>query len=675
MRLARLFSPKSIVVIGGGAWGQNVAEHNRKLGFQGDIWIVHPQGKAVGGEASFRTIAELPHAPDAAYVCVNRHASIEALRELKKIGCGGAVCLAAGFSEAAQEDESSASLQEALIEAAGDMPFLGPNCYGFINLCDNFALWPDQHGCNPREEGVAILAQSSNIAMNLTFIHNGLPISHMFAIGNQAQTSMAEVGLELLKDPRVKAIGLHIEGIKDLTAFEELAQRAYEAEKPIVVLKVGKSEVAQKATMSHTASLAGNHQAAEAFLKRCGFLSVKSLPEFVETLKLCATVKSLASTKISSISCSGGEASLMGDLALDTCLSFPALTQECKTELRAALSDLVALANPLDYNTYIWRNQEKLTQVFTAMGKADHAINLIILDYPRSDRCNDEDWCTVEKACIAAKLATGANFGIVATLPDNMPEERAEFLMANGIVPFAGLAEALSAVEKLALRSTPHSQPVCLAASPVNCKRYEEREAKEMLLAAGLPAPRSILAISEQDLLDAFAKLSAPLVLKGQGFAHKTENNAVVLNINSQEQLIAAARAMKAQGYLIEEMVQDIALELLVGVNFDPCFGAMLTLGAGGVYTEILKDTASLLLPADRDEIAACMKKLRIAPRLSGYRGQAALAQEQVLDIIMALQDFILSNKGKISEIEINPLVVGRDFAMIVDALIIGDLQ
>ena len=149
-------------------------------------------------------------------------------------------------------------MQKSLIEAAADMPILGPNCYGFINYLDRSALWPDQHGGKVVERGVAILTQSSNLAINLTMQTRGLPISYIMSVGNQACLGFSEIGQYLLSDPRVTALGLHVEGIGDLRAFEELAAEARKLDKPIVVLKVGKSVQARRAAQSHTASLAGN---------------------------------------------------------------------------------------------------------------------------------------------------------------------------------------------------------------------------------------------------------------------------------------------------------------------------------------------------------------------------------------------------------------------------------
>ena len=189
------------------------------------------------------------------------------------MGAGGAVCFASGFAEV----EDGADLNTALLLAAGEMPILGPNCYGMINNCDGALLWPDQHGCLPVARGVAILTQSSNIAINLTMQSRALPISYVITCGNQAQTTQAEIALGLLEDQRVTAIGLHIEGFGDIAAWQTLARVAKAKNIALIALKVGKSTQAQSATISHTASLAGSDAGAAALLDRLGIARVDDL--------------------------------------------------------------------------------------------------------------------------------------------------------------------------------------------------------------------------------------------------------------------------------------------------------------------------------------------------------------------------------------------------------------
>jgi len=191
--LGSLLHPKSIAVIGGGSWCENVIEQCRKMDFQGAIWAVHPKRTEINGITCFKTVEDLPYGPDASFIGVNRFTTIEVIKSLNSIKAKGAVCFASGFSESVSEDATSADLERQLVLAAGEMAILGPNCYGFINYLDGSLLWPDQHGGERVKTGVAIITQSSNIAINLTMQKRGLPIAFISSVGNQAQVSLAEM--------------------------------------------------------------------------------------------------------------------------------------------------------------------------------------------------------------------------------------------------------------------------------------------------------------------------------------------------------------------------------------------------------------------------------------------------------------------------------------------------
>ena len=668
--ISRLLRPRSIAVIGGGNWCANVVEQCQKIGFSGDIWPVHPKRDTVAGVAAFAKIEDLPEAPDAAFIGINRDLTIEAVQALAEKGTGGVVCFASGFLEAQAETFDGASKQEELLRVAGDMTVLGPNCYGFLNYLDGAALWPDQHGGVRTESGVAIVTQSSNIAINLTMQNRGLPVAYVVTAGNQAQTGLSDISCALLEDPRVTALGLHIEGVDDLRAFERMAQTARRVGKPIVALKIGKSDQAQAATISHTASLAGSDAGARALLDRLGIGQAESLPTLLETLKLLHIAGPLLSNRVASMSCSGGEASLIADSAHGSALVFPALDTEQQTGLRAALGPKVALANPLDYHTYIWGDEDALTQTFTAMMQGDLAMGCVVLDFPRSDRCDVSSWEPVIVAAARAKKATGRPMAILASLQEAMPEEVSLRLVELGIVPFSGIDDAVAAMDiaaKLA-QDAGEAPPLLLPPAPGSERTLTEAEAKLALSAHGVRIPGSARADSAQAAADAATQIGFPIVLKGEGIAHKTEAGAVALNLDSAKAVMTTATAMPTESFLVEEMITDTVAELLVGVVADPLHGYVLTLAAGGVLTELLGDNVSLLLPTTPEEIRASLDGLRVARSLKGYRGKPGADIEAVVDTVLALQAYVAASAPQ--EVEINPLMCGTDKAVAADALI-----
>ncbi len=664
--LSRLLRPRTIAVIGGGAWCAQIIRQSRRMNFGGRIDVVHPRGELIEGVQAVTDLGALEAPPDAVFIGVNRVATVDVVRALAEMGAGGAVCFASGFSEAAAEDGSGADLQAALVEAAGEMPVLGPNCYGFINVLDGALLWPDQHGCVAVERGVAILTQSSNIAINLSMQQRGLPIAYVIACGNMAQTSQAQIAHELLDDPRVTAIGLHIEGFGDLTAWHDLAVKARSKGVPLVALKVGRSDQAQQAAVSHTASLAGSDAGASALLARLGIGRVADLPTFLETLKLLHMVGPLDAATLSSISCSGGEASLAADTAEGSGIAFPPLTEVQRGALGRALGPMVALGNPLDYHTYVWRDVEKMTAAWLPMA-ADHiGLTMIIVDYPHTDA---SDWICATKAALAVRAQSGRPVAVVATLPELMPADVAETLMAGGVVPMCGLSEAVAAAAIAAQIGATDEAMVLLPGADRDAELVDEGAAKAALETFGVAVPKGAQVVEIDALEQAAANLNGPLVLKVTGLAHKSEAGGVRLGL-SPSAVGAAAREMPQGGYLLEEMVQDAVAELLVGVLRDPAHGFVLTLGAGGVLTELWQDTASLLVPARAEAVEDALRSLRIWPMIEGYRGKPAADLNAIVAAVMAVQDYVIANADRVSEVEINPLMCTPDAAVAVDALL-----
>ncbi|HTO30604.1 MAG TPA: acetate--CoA ligase family protein [Pararhizobium sp.] len=659
-----LIRPKSIAVFGGKE-ARRVIEQCGKMGYSGAIWPVHPKLDEVLGHKCYRSVADLPAAPDASFVGVNRQLTIDIIRELSARGAGGAICYASGFREAVSELADGSDLQDALVAAAGDMPIVGPNCYGFINALDGALLWPDQHGMLRVDRGVAVLTQSSNIACNISMQMRGLPLAYIMTAGNQAQTGLSELAIAALEDPRVTAVGLHIEGFDSIEALQRLATRARELKKPVVTLKVGKSEAAQLATVSHTASLSGNDAVSGAVLERLGIGRVETLPELLETLKLLHLHPPLKSFDVSSMSCSGGEASLMADAGVKRKTVFRALKESQRQPLRETLGDMVTIANPLDYHTFVWGNLEKQTIAFTEMMKGDYALNLIVLDFPRQDRCDAADWNTTCDAVIAAAKATGAVAGIVASLGENMPEETALSLMASGVVAFSGIDEALAAAEIsagiAAVWARPAPQPL-LSARPDSgdIVTISESEAKAELAKFGLVVPMGKAALTAKEAADAAEGLGFPVVLKGLGVAHKTEAGAVKLNLPDRQAVLDAADAMKSVvcGFLVEKMIAKPVAEIIVGALRDPVAGLVLTIGAGGILVELLEDSAILTLPTTPESISAAIDGLKIRKLLDGYRGGPKGDVAALGAAVAAVASYVAANASKLEELDINPIMV-----------------
>jgi acyl-CoA synthetase (NDP forming) len=658
-RLDRLLRPRHIAVLGAG-WALNVIEQCRKMGFQGPVWPVHPTKAEIGGLKAYASLADLPEAPDATFVGVNRFATIEVAAELAAMGSGGAICFASGWEEAGE-----AGLQDRLVAAAGDMPILGPNCYGVINYLDGALLWPDQHGGVRVKKGVALVSQSSNIVINLGMQQRGLPVAYVACLGNAAVVGLAELTGALLDDPRVTAAGLYIEGIDDAPAFAALAETARAMGKGVVAIKSGKTELSRTAAASHTASLAGGGAASSAFLRHIGVAEVNTPSELIETLKIFHVHGPQIGPRICSLSCSGGEAGLVADLAAPYGIEFPPVPQATHDRLFEVLGEIPTISNPLDYHTFIWGNGPKTTEVFSAMLDAYDA-GLYIIDTPRADRCDPSSYQPALDAIVAAQRATGKVAFPVASMVENFGEARVSALMDQGICTLLGLETAIAAIKAAQTGPGAVGWRPAAAFRPRETRLLSEAEGKALLAEAGVSVPKSVTGATIAEVSARMQSLRLPCALKGLGFAHKTEAGAVRLGLNS---LDGQAEMPGATGYLVEEMVTGAVAEVLLGLQRDPVYGITLTLGMGGVIAEVLADTVTLVLPVTEAQVLDAAKGLRLWPLLDGYRGRPKADMRAVAEIAVRLGALMLADES-LEEIEINPVLVRQSGAVAVDALI-----
>jgi acyl-CoA synthetase (NDP forming) len=672
--LTRLLAPRSIALIGG-AEAREALRQCERIGFAGPIWMVHPSRKEIAGRPCYASVADLPAAPDAAFVAIPRAAAVEAIAELAARGAGGAVCYASGFAEA---DAEGARLERELVARSGAMALTGPNCFGVLNYLDGAALWPDQHGGTRVARGVAVVTQSGNIGLNLTMQNRSLPLAYLISVGNKAKGDFGAYVDALLDDERVTAIGLHIEGLSDIAGFARAAARARERRVPIVVVKTGRSAAGAALTMSHTSSLAGPDALYDALFARLGVARAADLTTFLETLKLLHVGGPLPGRRISSMSCSGGEASLVADLAEDAGLETPALPSPARAALEAALGPRVPVANPLDYHTYIWADLAAQTACFSAMLAAGYDINLLVLDFPRADRCDGATWDITLDAFAAAITATGARGAVVATLPECLPEAVAKRLVDAGVGAFAGLSEAFNAIRLATAIGEAWARPAAAAQDDVPApsgfaSNLDEDAAKSALAAFGLARPAGGPA-SAAEAPGVAEALGFPVVVKAldAALAHKTEAGAVRLNLRSRSDVQATVAAMThlSSRFLIERMVEGAVAELIVGVTRGEPFGLALTIGAGGVLVELLDDSATLLLPATRADIDRALRSLRCFPLMDGYRGRPSGDVEAAVDAILAVARYAEANARSLVELDVNPLLVLPAGAVAVDALI-----
>ena len=675
----RLIAPRSIALIGAGVWTDAVAAGNLAIGYSGELWRVHPTRPSTAEVTYYRSIADLPGTPDAAFLAVPNREVPGIAGALAARGAGGFVCFTAGFSETGTE--SGHRLTRDLAANAGAVPYFGPNCYGYVNFFDRVAMMPDQIVGASIERGIALICQSGTIALTLMFNQRSLPIGCLFTVGNQTRLAVEDLIEILCDDPRVTAFGLYLEGIKDAERFARAAARARAAGKPIAVIKSGRTAAAARTAHSHTGALAGADEIFEAFCAQAGMARCDTLATLVETLKLFHTGGPLPGHKILVMGASGGDMAMTADVSRDLDLDFAPLPAARAACLREVLTDRVTIANPFDIHTYVWFDPPALRRVFTEVLHGGYDAVGFMLDSPPEGQADPAAYDAAIDVFIEAAHGTPTRAAVIASLPETISPRIRQRCLAGGVIPLQGQREALEALSLAgAVGAAWRNSGVQLrlpapAAGTAAVHALDEHAGKAALAAFGVPIPRGRV-VPAGEAAEAALALGFPVVIKAWGahLEHKSDVGGVALNIRTEADARAAAARLAAlsETLLVEEMCSDGVAEVLIGVIVDPQFGQVLVLGAGGVFTEILSDSVSLLPPWTRASIESALSRLSIGKLLGGYRGKPAGDLPALIDAILGVARFASENVGTLVEIDVNPVIVrplGRG-AVAVDTLI-----
>jgi acetate---CoA ligase (ADP-forming) len=678
--IRRLIAPRSIALIGAGAWTDAVAAGNRAIGYSGTIWRVHPSRASTAATPCYRCIEELPGVPDATFIAVPNHEVPGVASALASRAAGGFVCFSAGFAETGTD--AGRSLTDQLIKSAGALPFFGPNCYGYVNFFDRVAMMPDQIVGRSLERGVALICQSGTIALTLMFNDRSLPIGYLFTVGNQTRLAVEDLIEILCEDPRVTAFGLYLEGIQDPARFARAADSARTAGKPIAVIKSGRTEAAARTARSHTGALAGTDQVFEAFCRQAGIARCDTLGTLCETLKLFHVGGPTGGNKVLVMGASGGDMAMTADVSRNLALEFAPIPATPAAALGALLTERVTIANPFDIHTYLWFDPPALKRVFSEVLNAGYDAVGFMLDCPPA-QADTASFDAVIDVFIEAARDSPTRAALIASLPETLNSSVRRRCFAGGVTPLQGQREALealalagcvgaawraSAIVKLQL-------PPAAQGEALQVETLGEHQGKIELSAFGLSIPRGRI-VPANATAQAAVELGFPVAVKAAAASleHKTDVGGVVLNIRSTAEAEAAAErlAKLSPMLLVEEMFADGVAEILVGIVNDPQFGQVLVLGAGGVFTEIMADSVSLLPPWTRNSIEAGLRRLTIAKLFRGYRGKPAADVDALAEAVLCVARYAAANVSRLVELDVNPIIVrpkGRG-AVAVDAMI-----
>jgi len=671
--LKRLLKPRHIAFVGGKAV-EDCINATRKSGFAGEIWVVHPKYEELAGIPCAPSLADLPEPPDAALIAVSRERTIEVVAELSEMGVGGAVSIVGEFSEAGEE---GAVLQARLAEAAGDLALVGPNCLGVMNMFDGMAVWGGDNVFLPvTGDGVALISQSGYVAYSVTNVEQALPLGYAISMGNQAVLNVADYIDAMLDDPRVRAIGLYLEGIVDIAAFSAAAMRAVKQGVPLVALKAGGTQESAELAQSHSGTLAVDNKIWSALFRRFAIVEAGSPKALIETLKLLGSPKPPKGNRIVAAANSGGYAAMIGEKGRDVGLEFPAPTEAQRIALIKTVPQLVSLMNPLDWNLP-WAAMSTPNTSDNGMGiLMDDRCDLLVyfVDWPREPKVADVWWPTLE-GLIQLNNRMECPVVIASVLPDGLPADLRRRLVNAGIVTLQGLDDTLSAFSAAACYPKLRAQilddvdsrllPVP-AAQAAAVTTLNEAMGKALLADHGVTVPACVTGTAEEVTIAA-DRLGYPLAVKllNADLAHKNIAGAVHLDIKDASGLRHAITTIQASvtrynphldttNFLIEGMVTAPRAEFIVGVSHKPGVGHALVIGRGGTDVEELKDFTTLLLPTSTAQIEEALHRLYITRRLQLQETDIAVLTQTIHNIAL----FADHLRNKLVELDVNPILL-----------------
>ena len=692
--LSRLLSPRSVAIVGAsptpGSLGNSVMANLDRHGFAGEIHLINPKRSEIGGRPCLQSIDDLPMGVDAAVLAIPGPAVVETLRALASRRAGAAIIFAAGFAEGGEEG-LAAQREVARIAAESGMIVEGPNCLGMVNFTAGIPLTfvetpPYSAGS---ERTIGIVSQSGAMAVVLATMLMGkqLGISLSVSTGNEAASGVEDYVDYLIDDPDTHVIGMIVEQFRKPRRFLELARRAREAGKPIVLLHPGRSSAARESAATHTGAMAGDWQLMRCKVERAGVVLVESLEELGDVLDIAARAKPVGGGGTAVLTESGAFKALTLDLAEAIGLDLPSVPPATADALRSAVPDFIPISNPMDLTAQALVDPDLYRRTLAPL-LADEAFAAIVLGIIQTD----ETTCARKFPPITdalSKLAPDKPV-LFAGLDEGaiVPEDHVRGLRQLGIPYFPAPDRAFRALKRLSERAArdfdaAEGAPYRLE-SIAQTGIIPEYRAKALLAPAGIPFPSGRMATSLEEAQAAASEIGFPVVLKAQAAAlpHKSDAGGVVLGLGNADELrrgwdrLQAAIAANApdivlEGVLVERMGAR-GTELIVGARNDPDWGPAILVGFGGVQAELTTDVR--LLPHDltRGAILRELRLLKSGALFDGFRGSPPLDVEAAAEIVGALGR-VLTGTPEVREIDLNPVVVyprGQG-AIALDALIL----
>lgn len=700
--LASLFEPRSVVLVGAtdaSQWSVYTYANLRQHSPDVEVHLVHPRHEVVHGQRTLPSVAALESPVDLAYVMVPTGAALGVLGEVADAGISNVVMLTAGFAEAGPDGVALEAELVSLARRRG-MTLLGPNGNGFVNV----AAGVTPYGLPlipPLDPGpVGIVLQSGGLASNVLAAAQagGIGLSLLVSTGNEAVVSATDIIDHLVEDERTGVIAAFVESVRQPEQFAEVARRALVAGKPIVALKVGRSEAGARTALAHTGALAGDDRVVDAALRQLGVVRVDSLEEMLVTAGYLGHHPGVRGRRLAAVTPSGGACDLLADRASTEGLELPDLPAETEAELAELLPAFSNPRNPLDVTGYVVVDPSIAAGALEAVGASAAGRFDMVVYAATVPRAEPPDPAPIE-ARFDGIAAASARFGVPVVLMSSIHSDlspyAARLLRDRGLHVLGGIELGTRAIghgaryherrDRWLSRERPADAPL-VDPPPGSRGVWPEHLVRELLSAHGVPVAPAVLATNPAEAQQAAAAFAGshpgPVVLKiaSAQIAHKSELGGVRLGVDAKsaasvwDELVAAVTAARPDALIDGVLVtpqRSGGVELLVGVVTDPAWGKVLSIGLGGVWVEVLGDVSLRVLPVGAGDVADMLSELRGAPLLAGARGAVPADMGRVTEAILALARLAEGLGDALDSLEVNPLLVDGDTVEALDALAI----
>lgn len=691
MTLQYLFYPRNVALVGSVAEGKVGFELLRQMlrGSYANAFVVNPKAQGALGVPGYASVGAIPAAVDLAVISSPAATVAGVLEECGTAGVKAAVVISSGFSEMGNR---AGEAEIVAVAACHGIRLVGPNCAGIINTAHR--LCPTMETLPPPGR-VSLISQSGALAGIVLgwAARDGLGIAKFVSYGNRADVNEIDLLDYLAEDDETRVVGVYIETVSDGRGFMAAAAKCA-TRKPVIVIKAGRGTSGQRATLSHTGSLAGSDAVYDAALRQCGAIRVESAEELFDLCRgFVGIPQGIRGRRIAIVTNSGGPSILAADRAEALGLDVAEPGPEIRAKLAAFLPPHAALKNPIDLTvegTERGYREALLALLAKAEAKVEAETNLDLnLTFDALLAINIAppylDSVPIARGiCDAA--ATTEKPVVASFLPEAVTADAVAYLQAHGVLNFPTPERAVAVVARMAeymargwkLEVGSWKPEVKDSAQSIQHPMLEP-DAMAWLRENGIPTPPFQFAATANQAVAGCAEIGFPVVMKvvSPDILHKSERGGVIVNIGDEAAARAAFETIRERaagadfrGVIIYPLIRG-AQEVLVGLSRDPQFGPVIAFGLGGIYTEVLRDVALRVAPVDRAEADTMIRSLRAFPILAGARGQRPCHLDALAELLVRVSELPF-RYPEIAELDLNPVFAGPDGAVAGDVRVIA---